>query len=375
MEATKRKPTTRRRKPTGALARFADAGKVETRLLKPIQQNLLLAQGSDRKTGVIHASELSSNDFCMRAQYFWLTLGEEYVPPAFNLQNIFDYGHDVHTKWQNRAWNIGVLAGRFECLACDHVWYAVSPEKCEQCSRPRKALRYCEVDLALTSHMLYGHSDGWLIDKQGEALLEIKSIGEGTVRMEEYGLLKKHQYEDAEGKQRIDYKSLWSDIRRPFPAHIRQGNVYLHIVRAMGIDIDTMVFLYESKMTQGTKEFTVKYSEEVVAPLLDKCLDLKYAIKSSKPPKCNHGGCKKCAPFEENNGKATEHERDAGGGDARGAGTGRTGAQGDLPPRQARRRSTSAAGRPVRPGRPAADVTALPDTGLVRLLGRATKPR
>jgi hypothetical protein len=163
---------------------------------------------------------------------------------------------------------------------------------------------YKEVPLdAEESHLIIGHADG----KVGKRILEIKSIGVGTIRLEAPGLLAQHSYKarvvDEDGvladepKAFIDWEGLWKSIKRPLNTHQRQAHLYTALAKMQGIDVDGVVFLYECKWNQSTKEFVVPYNPSFSEPLLEKALDLKYAVEKRRPPRCPHGGCNECAKY------------------------------------------------------------------------------
>jgi hypothetical protein len=107
---------------------------------------------------------------------------------------------------------------------------------------------------------IIGHADGEIEDAQGRALIEIKSVGIGTVRFEKPSLFADYNI----GKLSID--DVWKNIKTPFAAHIRQGNLYMHCRK-----VDTIVFIYEWKPSQAVKEFEIKFNPDIVAPILEGC--------------------------------------------------------------------------------------------------------
>jgi hypothetical protein len=147
-----------------------------------------------------------------------------------------------------------------------------------------------------------GHADGWVVGLGDPFLIEIKSIGTGTIRMEQPALLSSNDG---------DLSKAWRDIRRPFPSHLRQGQFYLELLRRMkesgnyfqDQEIPTeIVFLYELKADQSYKEFVVKADAVVVKDSLDTAYDVVHAVSVGQPPKCPNNpdkGCKACAQFQE----------------------------------------------------------------------------
>jgi hypothetical protein len=135
---------------------------------------------------------------------------------------------------------------------------------------------------AESEFLIAGHEDGAIEDLA--ALVEIKSIGIGTVRFDQPELLREYTVKTEDGKTVIDLDGLWKSLRRPFGSHIRQTQVYLRLCKEMGLPFDKVIFLYEYKATQAHKEFVVKYNPEIAEPLFESALDIKYALKKGKPP-------------------------------------------------------------------------------------------
>jgi hypothetical protein len=115
------------------LKKFLDAKKTDSRLLGDIERHLLKQPRGDRSTTVLHPSEIIKSDFCLKYSYYLMTGGEPKTEkPSLRLQNIFDEGHYIHAKWQNRFRDMGVLYGLFKCVSCKIVTTAISPE-CDEC--------------------------------------------------------------------------------------------------------------------------------------------------------------------------------------------------------------------------------------------------
>jgi hypothetical protein len=228
------------------------------------------------------------SDFCHRYSYYLLTGGlKKQTNPNLRLQNIFDEGHFIHAKWQNRIYEMGNMWGDFKCQNCNGITSGLSPQICEHCKCV--TLVYDEVALRDTSLRIAGHTDGWVKGLGDDFLIEIKSIGEGTLRFEAPDLLR-----DADH----DLKKAWRNIRRPFRGHLLQGQMYLELARRMyGEDAPKeIVFLYELKMDQDYKEFTVKADYDMVERVFYKAQQINDAVDAGVMPKCNvdPSGCKQC---------------------------------------------------------------------------------
>lgn len=365
---------------------LADTSKKDTYLLGDVQRHMLREQQKDdgRNPGVIHPSEMAKSDWCPLSTYrriLWHREGKE-IPQsaeiAFGLENVFDEGHDIHNKWHTRLWKMGVLRGIWRCLHCNMHWEATSPKKCGRPTCGSKAITYVEVPIFGDEWLIGGHADGEYDNHKkagGMPLIEIKSVGLGTLRFEEPSLLQKYSHKcDDLGKSIYDLEGLWSDIRRPFPSHLRQGNIYLHCNGN-----DRMVYIYEFKANQQVKEFVVKANPKVVEPLIDICLDIKFALESGgTPPPCPHGGCAECKAYETENEHGSETNEELGAGEGEGVppreddpGEGAARA-----PRKARRRRVARTPRePDGSGGPGTDGTLQGSGGLGGLLERAAGPR
>lgn len=301
--------------------KLMESKKHKTVLVGPIQRHLLAQHefGSDRAHDVIHPSELVKSDFCPRAVYYRLSGWE--VPRnshAFQLEVIFSQGHGYHDKWQNWAWDIGVLGGRFRCLSCGKgdwshpgetsVWFATAPQVCPDCGSPRRFLQYGEVPLYIPKYRIGGKADGELVmeGREENPLLEIKSIGEGTVRFAAPHLVAKHTKTvliDGEEKSWTDWMKIWRDIKRPFKTHLKQAAIY-----CLAKGRSEMIFIYEFKPTGAVKEFRVKPDVSLIEDELEACLDLIYALEQGKVPACPHEDCKQCSEFEALRDGASDEE-------------------------------------------------------------------
>jgi len=271
------------------LDKFLDAKKVPTRLLGDVERYMLKREPEPRSSTVFHPSEIIKHDFCHRYSYHLMTGGEKTIDkPNLRLQNIFDEGHYIHAKWQKRFQDMGVLYGKFQCVACNTVTTATSPE-CDECGTS-KTMEYREVTLKDEELRIAGHTDGWIKGIGDDCLIEIKSIGAGTFRFEAPELLL-----DADN----DVTQAFKSIRRPFRSHMLQGQMYLELAKRMFSSEapNEIVFLYELKADQSYKEFTVKANYEVVEPVFNKVRKILKYIEDGTMPECNvdpKKGCKSC---------------------------------------------------------------------------------
>jgi hypothetical protein len=278
------------------LKKFLDAKKSNPRLIGDIERHLMARPVEKRATNVLHPSEMVKSDWCLRASYFALTGAEvKKDKPNLRLQSIFDEGHAIHHKWQTWFREMGVLYGEWGCMVCGSVFFAISPSVCTNCTARSVFLKYREVTLVDESLKIAGHSDGWIKGIGDDTLIEIKSIGAGTLRFEAPELLAK-----ADG----DLTKAWRSIRRPFRSHLLQGQIYLELARRMMSPVNEIVFIYELKSDQDYREFSVKADYEFVEPIFDKAKLVVDAVQAGTPLECtNNGalGCKQCQQFGEIN--------------------------------------------------------------------------
>lgn len=235
-----------------------------SRLSGPVERLLLeknSQKSSKRDTAHLHPSEICKKDWCPRSSYYRI-MGFPEPPESLTFQklNIFAEGNLIHEKWQQWLTEAGVM---------------------EQ----------AEVPIFNEEHRIMGHADGVINDKKGRAVIEIKSIGLGTIRFEAYDLFAPYS------KKEIDADQLWSSIKYPFPSHIKQAQLYMYC-----LGIDQGIILYEWKASQDVKEFSIQYQPELISPILASCLSVVRGLEAQTPPDRptwlfpDHRVCKYC-PF------------------------------------------------------------------------------
>ena len=237
---------------------------------------------SDRDMSFLHPSDMAKTDFCHRRGFYQVTgceASDTTANPAFQLQNIFAEGHAIHAKWQGWLQDMGVLWGRWECPGCGDSYFG-KPVRCVAagCGMPPV---YREVPLRSIDGMVRGHADGAVECSDGKTrLIEIKSVGVGTLRFEAPRLF--NQYND--GTLNLD--GLWRAVTRPFPSHVRQGMIYLHLVQNNEAlrDVDEIVFLYEFKATQAVKEFVVKFDPTLIEDRLEDARSVAASVSAGRAP-------------------------------------------------------------------------------------------
>lgn len=261
-------------------------------LLPVVRANLLRREAADpRNHMVIHPSEVSKTGWCSRDT--WLRLsGAPADDNVFDTSTllIFEEGNAIHEKYQFWLWEAGVLQGEYLCILCEWRGWATAPKRCPRCRAKAfdwggpKFMRYKEVPVERPDLRIAGRADG-----KTDELLEIKSVGLGTVREENPALYSR--YTNGE----LDLPKLFTNIRTPFVSHVRQGMLYawLH-------GTEVMRYIYEWKPTQIVKEFEVRLNLDLLEDRIDRIKDINYALDNGRTirrPKWadpEHKTCKKC---------------------------------------------------------------------------------
>jgi hypothetical protein len=187
---------------------------------------------------------------------------------------------------------MGDLWGNYKCMKCDtFVRSEYLPDKCHICGAGIEIMQYLEVPLRYDPLLIAGHADGAI--PRLDSLIEIKSVGAGTVRIEAPEI-----YEKNSNGSSLDFQGLWKDIKEPFPSHIRQGQLYLALCDRLGLPFNQIIFIYEAKFNQGVKEFPVKFDPEVSKGILLNCSAIVAALDLGGPiPECPTGTCKDCEKY------------------------------------------------------------------------------
>jgi hypothetical protein len=235
-----------------SLRKYLDTKKKPSKVLGPVERMLLARPQEDRPTDVLHPSEIVKNSWCPREGWFLLK-GDTKLEdkPSLTLSSVFAEGHAIHKKWQG--------------------WL-----------REANLLIEDEVPISYAGFRIVGNADGLLgfpnVDEMTElALLEIKSIGLGTLRVNGF---------DIQGGLGYSFRL----ISKPFPTHVRQAMLYAWCLnKIMPMPIAYLVFIYECKEDQSAKEFVVQYDEEYLQGLFPKLLMLfpnEDGVLVDEPPAC-----------------------------------------------------------------------------------------
>lgn len=279
-------------KPTGALKKLVDIGKTDSRVIGSVER-FLLSKPADtsRRTDVLHPSAMVKDDWCHKASYYELQ-GAEPAPSKYKASlkqaMVFDEGHHIHHRWQTWFKEMDRLFGKYRCLECNEIFMGV-PSDHDPKIGP-EGYEYLEVPLYYEPLRISGHADGWLVNFGDPLLLEIKSVGIGTLRWEAPDLFFKHDG---------NFEKIWKDLEAPFYTHIQQAQMYMKLMELIGFENapQEALILYESKATQDVKEFVVPKSDFGVAPLFEAAQMIVDAISVGVPPECNingAAGCRSC---------------------------------------------------------------------------------
>ena len=275
-------------KPSGAFKKFLDVAKKETRVLGSVERYLLTRpKDKTRRTDMLHPSDMVGKDWCYRASYFHLT-GHEPISTrtsSLRLEAVFQEGHDIHHKWQKWFKDMGVLQGKWYCDECGELFWGM-PD-CHD-----GPLKYREVPFLNEEYRIIGHSDGWLVGLGDPLMLEIKSIGDGTLRWECPELYANNDY---------DFNRTWKEINAPFQKHIDQVQLYMELAELQGYEDvpNEAVIIYEAKPNQEVKEFVIPRSDWSIKHLLQAAKMIVESVKAGNPPACNINseGCARCKPY------------------------------------------------------------------------------
>lgn len=292
----KARPRASAQKVSGTLKGFAAASKsaYSTLLLGDIQKFVVAEEirsgNDDREKHLIHVSEVTKSDWCPRQSYYKLTEAEEtdvQRAAGHQLVTIWENGHDIHAKWQNWLAKMGELWGTWECLVCGNRFEATSPETCggelpDGSICQNHAMKYCEVELSNPELKMVGHADGAV--PRLKALIEVKSFASGSVRVYDLDLIKKHTVKTEGGQSIVDEVALWKSITHPLRPHLVQGLLYLWMCAEAGLEFDKIIFIYEWKQTNATKEFVVTYSPRLIKPVLAKMARVIDAVGEGVAP-------------------------------------------------------------------------------------------
>ena len=288
-----------------SLKRLKDTFKTKNGVIVPAVQRHLLKKADgpqSRDTDHIHPSEVAKSDWCARRAWLRITGAESNAKKesaSSKMEMVFQEGHDIHSKWQRWiAQSEGLaLVGKWQCRNCDEVWFGSNVDgSCCDCGMCDPVYREVPFNVVNAGYHVIGHADGMVNVDGRTVLIEIKSIGMGTLRFEAPRLFDEY----TKGKSVAD---VWMDIKSPFPSHIRQGMLYLWLARQQyDPDINEIIFIYEYKPTQDVKEFSVKYNEKLIEERIGDIVDITDSLETGedvpRPEWAEHSDGPVCASCE-----------------------------------------------------------------------------
>ncbi len=229
-------------------------------------------------SGYIHPSSASKSDWCPRSSWYEIMRAPALPPEkvGHRLANVFAEGHEIHDKYQRWFTQMGILIGMWECLVCGYQqWGKGMQTSCHFCLGDR--FRYAEVPVEDEDLMIRGAGDGIVDFDERKSLIEIKSIGLRSIELDHPKLYRPYK----EGQ--LDLNGLWASVKEPFPWHIRQATLYLHILRQTWPDINDIIFIYEFKGNQDVKAFTIGYRPEAIESILVGARAVADAVDRQRP--------------------------------------------------------------------------------------------
>lgn len=255
---------------------YRDKGVLLPQMERHVMKTVTDARPADHSMQFMHPSDLAKPDWCGRHDYYRIidTPIEKASKrnPSFRMSNIWSEGTAIHAKYTAWLAEMGVLFGDWECRNCGHRYGALSPTVCQFCQSDR--LTYRELPMRRNQMMVEGHADAAVHADWWRGLVEIKSIGIASWRFDAPRLYQR--YLNGENAEVI-----WRDINRPFASHMRQGQLYLWMSWPA---YEEIVFIYESKFHQQTKEFLVSYNKSLIAPILEDVREVAQGVRAGMPP-------------------------------------------------------------------------------------------
>ena len=273
-----------------ALSTYLEASKSKTVLVGPLEKYLLLnPEPNNRRTDVLHPSETVSDWWCPRHAQMVIE-GVIPVKPEkhrLRMQSIFAEGHAIHKKWQDWLGSMGALYGIWRCEACgERAWSLGRP--IDLCQHGAACITYDEVPLS--DGLWSGHADGIVefSHRSTSSLLEIKSVGTGTIRWGNPSLLDGNDLSDA-----------FSKISQPFDNHIKQIQIYMELTQRMCRagdpeihPVEDCIVIYECKSDQAVKEFVVKRDSSYIVDILEYADEMATLIGTGTYIACPFRECK-----------------------------------------------------------------------------------
>ena len=250
---------------TIALRRLKDTYRSRSGLLLPhierhVMRTMTGGRPSDHSEQYMHPSDMVKPEWCGRHDYYRITGApaqqeQRQANPSFRMTNVFAEGHAIHGKWQTWLWEMGVLVGDWSPARSAAIVGSPS-HRPSASSVSASAWSTRSIRFRHERYMVEGHADGAVHLPDFRSLIEIKSIGIRTLAFEAPRLYQRY----LDGESAEDRSG--SSITHPFSSHMRQGQLYLWMSWPI---YEQIIFIYESKFHQQTKEFVVEYNKDFIA--------------------------------------------------------------------------------------------------------------
>jgi hypothetical protein len=271
--AVEKLKNTHAKKPDGPIL----VPKIERHVLKSSHD-----RDGHRDTAHLHPTEMVKDMWCPQHSYFRMvdTPTEKIdASPSFRMESAFTEGHSSHKKWQTWLSEMGVLWGVWRCACSSRTFGAFTPfDRCGLC---HEHWTYDEVPFYDKEYMIMGHADGLVIlPEEGSFIIEIKTVGIGTLRFEAPILYEKLQT----GVYTID--QTWAAIRKPFASHRMQAQFYLWLLKRQYPEfagVSEVIFIYEWKASGAVKEFRIRAAESVIEERLEMAREVANHVSHDLP--------------------------------------------------------------------------------------------
>lgn len=266
-------------------AGFRDKDKIVSAVTRHLAKRNVIDDYAIRGIGAIHPSEAAKSNWCPRSTYYRITgATENVVPVSLAMEMVYETGNDSGNKFQRWFREMGILRGLWRCMWCELHWIDISPKICPRCEHGEDLIEYKEVPFENKEYLLRGSADGDILHGDRWRLIENKTVGVGTIRVEAFSIYRKHSIsvtENGHTRDVVDVPELWKAIRRPFASHLKQGMIYCFCAER-----DDITFIYDPKfVTSFPKEFEVKFDKELIEDVLTKCIVVRDSLQVQRAPK------------------------------------------------------------------------------------------
>jgi rubrerythrin len=274
-------------------------------------------QSPSHFTPAFHPSLISKGVECQLWWYYFLK-NQEALPEVWSDENLTAVmvGKGIHDQIQRTLYEMGILEGVYECIACGHKFWATSPhDQCPNCRQFFKNWSYLNFkEVPIQTGLIRGHADGFLNQQGTRFLLEIKSIKNKDRPNAQYGFecLTTRPMDDHFIQTQL-YLNGWYEIAKKAPLEEEliinedgtvsteklAGPVY-DGAKIIGV-INQGIVEYVAKNSSEKKSYLIKRNQASVQFLLDEMQLIWKAFLEDDIDSLNgidyntgKGKCKKC---------------------------------------------------------------------------------